>query len=149
MNLQKWNKLLFKHNVSASIRLASRLYDEHIHTTPFQKAILALGSSMIALMDPFRHGLSFYFSLYFCFLFKSILYIYFLKLDMVAVAGETLKPSAIESIKRKMESNSEGSLVLQEKPRINTTTANLDELRKCHSNSLGAQYVKFMEDNVG
>lgn len=34
----------------------SKLYPEHIVTTPVQKLLLAVGSSAIALVDPFRHG---------------------------------------------------------------------------------------------
>lgn len=67
---------------------------------------------------------------------------------MIAVLSETLNPNILQSIKKKMEESEEGSMILKEKPRINSITANLDVLRKLPANSLGVQYVKFMEENV-
>lgn len=32
------------------------LYPGHIHTTPVQKALLAVGSGVAALQNPYRHG---------------------------------------------------------------------------------------------
>ena len=39
------------------VRKTSQLYESHIPTCPIQKTILALGSSFMALMNPFREGL--------------------------------------------------------------------------------------------
>jgi ubiquinone biosynthesis protein Coq4 len=48
-----------------------------------------------------------------------------------------------------MKESKEGMEILQEKPRINTTTVNLEELKKMPEESMGFHYWKFLEDNVG
>lgn len=94
-----------------------------INVTDFQRIILAAGSSIAALVDPRRH-------------------------DMIACLGETTGAEALNKILSAMKSSEEGQQILNEKPRINTRTVNLKELKELPAETLGHQYCKFLEDNV-
>jgi ubiquinone biosynthesis protein Coq4 len=98
------------------------LYDSHIPTTGLQKLILAAGSSLMSLADPWRH-------------------------DMVAVSAETTGHYALMRMMQKMRSSDEGRQILDEKPVINTTTVNFDQLRDMPVSSFGHQYAEFMIRN--
>lgn len=98
------------------------LYDSHIRTNAFQKAILTCGAAAAALLDPRRH-------------------------DMVAVLGETTGSKALTSLYARMIDDPEGSRILVDKPRINSSTIDLDALRKLPTDSLGRMYIRFLEDN--
>ncbi|GBO21213.1 Ubiquinone biosynthesis protein COQ4, mitochondrial, partial [Araneus ventricosus] len=63
------------------------IYDGHIQTSVLQKALLTIGSSVLAITDPYRH-------------------------DMVAVLGETTGYVAAKQIKEKMSQDPEGSSIL-------------------------------------
>ncbi|XP_065362377.1 ubiquinone biosynthesis protein COQ4 homolog, mitochondrial [Calliphora vicina] len=93
-----------------------------IEMTPFQKVLLAAGSSIAALVDPRRH-------------------------DMIACLGETTGEQALQNILHTMKSSEEGQRILQHKPRINTRTVDIEKLRHMPENSLGRAYVKFLDDN--
>ncbi|XP_068608638.1 ubiquinone biosynthesis protein COQ4 homolog, mitochondrial isoform X3 [Brachionichthys hirsutus] len=79
------------------------LYPGHIHTTPIQKALLAVGSGVAALQNPYRH-------------------------DMVAVLGETTGRLALQNLRDKMRNDPEGSTILKERPRIRLSTLNLSQM---------------------
>lgn len=98
------------------------LYDSHIRTNIFQKAILTCGAAAAALLDPRRH-------------------------DMVAVLGETTGNKALTRLYARMSDDSEGSRILVDKPRISSSTIDLDALRKLPADSLGRTYIRFLEDN--
>uniref|UniRef100_A0A8C4XKK8 Ubiquinone biosynthesis protein COQ4 homolog, mitochondrial n=1 Tax=Falco tinnunculus TaxID=100819 RepID=A0A8C4XKK8_FALTI len=99
-----------------------RLYPGHIPTSPLQKALLAAGSALVALADPYRH-------------------------DMVAVLGETTGCFALPKLRDKMKQHPEGYRILQERPRIRLSTLNMAKLRGLPDGSLGREYVRFLEDN--
>ncbi|KAL9911188.1 ubiquinone biosynthesis protein COQ4 homolog, mitochondrial-like isoform 2-T3 [Glossina fuscipes fuscipes] len=93
-----------------------------IKMTTFQKMLLSAGSSISALWDPRRH-------------------------DMIACLGETTGENALIQISQKMKADEEGRRIIKRKPRINTRTVNIAELRKLPENSFGYVYVKFLDDN--
>lgn len=67
---------------------------------------------------------------------------------MVAVSGETLNVGGLKALRERMMSDKEGSQILRETPRINSSTVNLAALKKYPPNTLGFQYVKFLDDYV-
>ena len=98
------------------------LYDTHIRTNTFQRAILTCGAATAALLDPRRH-------------------------DMVAVLGETTGHSTLACLYTRMIEDSEGQRIIVDKPRINSSSINLDALANLPSDSLGRTYVNFLENN--
>lgn len=98
-------------------------YDKRIKITEFQRLLLAAGSSVAAILDPRRH-------------------------DMIACLGETTGEDALRRMLNIMESTDEGREILTEKPRINTSTVNLDELKNLPNDTFGHHYFKFLDDNV-
>ncbi|NWI15872.1 COQ4 protein, partial [Crypturellus soui] len=99
-----------------------RLYPGHIPTSPLQKALLAAGSALVALADPYRH-------------------------DMVAVLGETTGCLVLPNLRDKMRNDPEGSRILQERPRIRLSTLDVEGLRRLPDGTLGREYLRFLEDN--
>lgn len=67
---------------------------------------------------------------------------------MIACLGETTGENALIKISQKMKADEEGRRIIERKPRINTRTVNIAELRKLPQNSFGYVYVKFLDDNV-
>lgn len=98
-------------------------YGNQIKVSDFQKVLLSAGSSIAALLDPRRQ-------------------------DMIACLGETTGEKALEKILDQMKQSEEGSSILKEKPRINTKTVNLAELKQLAEDTFGYHYYKFLEDNV-
>ncbi|XP_055948921.1 ubiquinone biosynthesis protein COQ4 homolog, mitochondrial-like isoform X1 [Argiope bruennichi] len=98
------------------------LYDDHIPTSLLQKTLLTVGSSVLAITNPYRH-------------------------DMVAVLGETTGNIAARQIREKMLQDSEGSLILREKPRINSDTLDYQFLESLPNGTLGHAYISFLKDN--
>ncbi|XP_068430462.1 ubiquinone biosynthesis protein COQ4 homolog, mitochondrial [Clinocottus analis] len=111
---------------SSSVRTDSSydgLYPGHILTTPFQKALLAVGSGVAALQNPYRH-------------------------DMVAVLGETTGHLALINIRDKMRNDPEGLTILTERPRIRLSTLDLNEMASLPDGSFGREYLRFLEENL-
>ncbi|XP_013871467.1 ubiquinone biosynthesis protein COQ4 homolog, mitochondrial [Austrofundulus limnaeus] len=98
------------------------LYPGHIHTTPLQKALLAVGSGVAALQNPYRH-------------------------DMVAVLGETTGHLALINLRDRMRNDPEGYLVLTERPKIRLSTLDLKNMAGLPDGSFGREYLRFLEDN--
>lgn len=98
-------------------------YDKRIKITEFQRFLLAAGSSVAALLDPRRH-------------------------DMIACLGETTGKDALRRMLKIMQTSEEGRQILTEKPRINTKSVKLDELRNLPDDTFGHHYFKFLDDNV-
>lgn len=94
-----------------------------IKMTDFQRLLLTAGSSIAALLNPRRH-------------------------DMIACLGETTGEEALQNVLRVMQESEEGRQILSEKPRINTKTVNLNDLKNMPVDSFGFHYHKFLEDNV-
>lgn len=94
-----------------------------IQISDLQRTILAIGSSLSSIIDPRRH-------------------------DMIAALGETTGVETLKKLHDSMFNCEEGRRILKDKPRVNTKTINLDELRKMPQNTFGFQYSKFLDDNV-
>lgn len=94
-----------------------------IKVSDFQRLLLTAGSSIAALLDPRRQ-------------------------DMIACLGETTGEEALHKIFQAMQTSEEGQQILKQKPRINTKTVNLDELKKMPTDTFGHHYYKFLDDNV-
>lgn len=67
---------------------------------------------------------------------------------MIACLGETTGEHALQQILHTMRASDEGQRILQQKPRINTSTVNLGRLRQLPENTFGRAYVQFLDDNV-
>lgn len=102
---------------------AKEFYANRIPITDIQRFILSAGSSVAALLNPRRH-------------------------DMIACLGETTGHDALNNMLSYMKSNTEGMKILQEQPRINTKTVDLEALGRLEENKFGYQYYKFLKDNV-
>lgn len=100
------------------IDVQARLYDNHLPTTGLQKLILAAGSSLAALSDPYRA-------------------------DMVAVSGETSGKNALNFMHERMKSSKEGRQILKDRPIINSKTVDFKYLKSLPKNSLGNVYASF------
>lgn len=112
-----------KHSTTPSTdEFTKEFLKNQIKLSGAQKVILSIGSSLASLLDPTRH-------------------------DMIACLGETTGHTALENILQTMKSNKEGKSILEEKPRINTKTIDLDKLRKLPDNTFGRAYIKFLDDN--
>nr|XP_043867714.1 ubiquinone biosynthesis protein COQ4 homolog, mitochondrial isoform X3 [Solea senegalensis] len=98
------------------------LYPGHIPTTPIQKALLAVGSGVAALQNPYRH-------------------------DMVAVLGETTGHLALINLRDRMRNDPEGYTILMERPRIRLSTLDLSKMSSLPDGSFGREYFRFLEDN--
>uniref|UniRef100_A0A672ISI2 Ubiquinone biosynthesis protein COQ4 homolog, mitochondrial n=1 Tax=Salarias fasciatus TaxID=181472 RepID=A0A672ISI2_SALFA len=98
------------------------LYPGHIQTTPVQKALLAVGSGVAALQNPYRH-------------------------DMVAVLGETTGHLALTALRDRMRDDPEGYAVLTERPRIRLSTLDLTKMAALPDGSFGREYLRFLEEN--
>ncbi|XP_031434234.1 ubiquinone biosynthesis protein COQ4 homolog, mitochondrial isoform X1 [Clupea harengus] len=99
-----------------------RLYPGHIPTNPIQKALLAVGSGLAALQNPYRH-------------------------DMVAVLGETTGHLALVRLRDQMKNDPEGSTILRERPRIRLSTLDLAHMATLPDGSFGREYLRFLEEN--
>ncbi|XP_022106040.1 ubiquinone biosynthesis protein COQ4 homolog, mitochondrial-like [Acanthaster planci] len=98
------------------------LYDEHIPTTVLQKGLLAMGSAFMSFYDPYRD-------------------------DMVATLGEVTGHYALQRLRDKMLADAEGTQILDDRPRINTRTVDMDCLASLPQGTLGREYVDFMKRN--
>lgn len=67
---------------------------------------------------------------------------------MIACLGETTGEHALQQILHTMRASDEGQRILQQKPRINTRTVDLEKLRQLPANTFGRAYVQFLDDNV-
>lgn len=97
-------------------------YPGHIPTTLAQKVIISLGSAFAAITDPFRD-------------------------DMVAVFGETTGAPAFRELHKIMSNDEEGRLILRERPRVNTSTVDMDYLKALPDDTFGYAYYRFLADN--
>ncbi|XP_035684538.1 ubiquinone biosynthesis protein COQ4 homolog, mitochondrial-like [Branchiostoma floridae] len=98
------------------------LYREHQPTSLFQKALLTVGSAAVAITNPHRH-------------------------DMIAVLGETTGYYALIRIRDQMKADPVGQQILSERPRINTRTIDLEELRALPEGTFGKEYVNWLDRN--
>lgn len=121
MNRFNISKTIYRH-LSSDAGQQHRLYDAHIPLSNLQKALLAVGSSLTAIVDPHRH-------------------------DMVADFGETTGHQALKWMHSKMLEDGEGKKVLEERPRLRSDQIDYERLRTLPENSFGYHYSRFYSDN--
>ena len=85
-----------------------------------QRSFLAIGSGLISLFNPSRG-------------------------DMIATFGETTAELALKKIRIKMLNDPDGSVIIKERPIINTKTISLDYLAKLPDDTFGKQYLNLLE----
>jgi ubiquinone biosynthesis protein COQ4 len=118
------SKAAFSSKTSAQFDSNSKsftLYDS-IKPTFLQKTLLGITSGLVAINDPTRD-------------------------DMISAFGELTAKYTLPRLHRLMENDAEGSLILKEKPIINSKTVDLNKLAKLPSGSFGYEYVKFLDSN--
>jgi len=93
------------------------LYEHHLPTSAVQKLVLAGGSALVALADPWRA-------------------------DMVAVNGEVTGEAGLRRVLGKMEAVEEGRAVLAARPRV--SSAILPALAALPPATLGHTYTAFL-----
>nr|XP_039251266.1 ubiquinone biosynthesis protein COQ4 homolog, mitochondrial-like [Styela clava] len=96
------------------------LYTGHITTSYIQKSLLAVGSAVASLSNPYRH-------------------------DMVAVCGEVTGTNALQYMLSRMQKDPVGREILETRPRINSTTVDMNHLRTLKDDTFGKQYVEFLD----
>lgn len=65
---------------------------------------------------------------------------------MIAALGEaTASPFFIDKLRDAMLSDPTGRRILREKPRITSTTLDIDKLRSLPDNTLGREYARWLE----
>ena len=101
---------------TSAVKKTETLYPSHIPTTLLQKAILAAGSSVMGLYDPWRA-------------------------DMVAVNGEVTGGPALQSLRARMRAHPEGRRILEDRPRLSTRTVDFDHLRELPPDTVGRTYA--------
>mmetsp|Transcript_39768 Transcript_39768/g.58502 ORF Transcript_39768/g.58502 Transcript_39768/m.58502 type:complete len:267 (-) Transcript_39768:38-838(-) len=99
-----------------------RLYPTHQPTSTFQKGFLAVYSALVALNDPERA-------------------------DMVAVLSETTGEIALRNLRDVMKADPVGQQILLEKPILDETTVNLENLGSLPRGTFGHAYYTFMDGN--
>ncbi|KAG0702417.1 ubiquinone biosynthesis protein COQ4 mitochondrial [Suillus ampliporus] len=105
------------------VHTGSRLqpaYPGHIPLTPFESAFLAVGSALMSLIDTCRA-------------------------DIVAACRETTAGPILVKLRDIMLESPEGRLILKERPRINSQTLDLENLRSLPENTFGRAYVGWLD----
>ncbi|KAF8626108.1 hypothetical protein AX17_006604 [Amanita inopinata Kibby_2008] len=95
-------------------------YEGHIPLGWFENAFLAVGSAVMSLADPKRG-------------------------DMIAALAETTAGPALPRLRDHMLESPEGRRILKERPRVNSTTVNMDKLTEYPDGSFGKAYVTWLE----
>lgn len=67
---------------------------------------------------------------------------------MIACFGETTGIGTLHQVLETMQSSDEGRAILADRPRINSSTIDLDALHNLPPETLGYAYKKFLTDNV-
>ncbi|KAI1007023.1 Ubiquinone biosynthesis protein [Podosphaera aphanis] len=96
-------------------------YPGHVPLTWMEKGGLALGSALVALVNP-RRG------------------------DLVAALGEvTASPYFIDRLRDVMLSSSTGRRILRERPRISSATLDMPAIRRLPPNTVGRCYAAWLD----
>nr|XP_055056984.1 ubiquinone biosynthesis protein COQ4 homolog, mitochondrial isoform X1 [Misgurnus anguillicaudatus] len=119
---RSYGVLAGQQHTSSESNLNGTLYSSHIPTSSVQKALLAVGSGVAALQNPYRH-------------------------DMVAVLGETTGHMALINLRNRMRNDPEGYTILTERPRIRLSTLDVTRMCALPDGSLGREYLRFLEEN--
>ena len=126
--LRKYNDIYLKNAYSQQHQSFKKvndetLYEGHRPINTFQKGVLAVGSAIAGITNPYRS-------------------------DMVASLGETLFPEqALRNIQLLMLNSESGRMILKDKPIIDGNLLNIKELLSFPKDSLGFAYAHFMDTN--
>lgn len=115
-------RILARRSSTSTSSEAGKLYEGHIQLSELQKAMLAIGSGITAIINPYRH-------------------------DLVADFGETTGHRALAWMHSKMSADSEGKQVLADKPRLRSDRIDYKRLAESPENTFGHHYAKFYTDN--
>ncbi|KAG6331539.1 hypothetical protein ID866_7549 [Astraeus odoratus] len=113
-------------------------YPGHIPLTPFENAFLAVGSAVMALIDPRRGGM-------FTCLKRQTQNVAERYTDMVAACGETTAGSTLIKLRDAMLASPEGRRILKDRPRLNSTTLDMERLKSLPQNTFGRAYVRWLQ----
>lgn len=97
--------------------------NDRIHLSRVQRAILTVGAAAISFANPFRG-------------------------DMIACLGETTGSDGLVHCYRRLLSTSEGRRILEQKPRIFSSTIDLSALKRLPVGTVGRTYREFLDANV-
>jgi len=100
--------------------VTTKAYEGHIPLNPFENAFLAAGSAVMSLIDP-RRG------------------------DMIAALGETTAGPALPRLRDRMLASDEGRRILKERPRINSSTVDMNALAQLPEGTFGRAYINWLE----
>lgn len=67
---------------------------------------------------------------------------------MIACFGETTGIETLRKVLHTMQCSDEGMAILADRPRINSSTIDLDALEQLSPQTFGYAYKKFLNDNV-
>ncbi|KAI8303075.1 Ubiquinone biosynthesis protein [Colletotrichum sp. SAR11_59] len=96
-------------------------YEGHVPLNRVEKASLAIGAGIWSLLSPYRA-------------------------DLIAAVGEaTATPYFIYRLRDAMLADPTGRRILRDRPRMTSTTLNLDRLRQLPDNSVGRAYVGWLD----
>ncbi|KIL59144.1 hypothetical protein M378DRAFT_85474 [Amanita muscaria Koide BX008] len=95
-------------------------YEGHIPLNSFENAFLAVGSAVMSLADPKRG-------------------------DMIAALAETTAGPSLPRLRDRMLKSSEGRRILRERPRINSSTIDMDKLAQYPEGTFGRSYITWLE----
>ncbi|KAJ7067318.1 putative COQ4 protein, responsible for restoring ubiquinone biosynthesis [Mycena amicta] len=99
-------------------------YEGHIPLNWFENGVMAVGSAFMALADPRRGGKN---------------------RDMVAALGETTAGPSLPRLRDRMLASPEGRQILKDRPRINSTTVDMDKLAQMPEGAFGHAYTTWLE----
>ncbi|KAG6879830.1 Ubiquinone biosynthesis protein [Termitomyces sp. T32_za158] len=95
-------------------------YEGHIPLHWVEKTVLAVGSAFMSITDP-RRG------------------------DMIAALGETTAGSSLPRLRDALLYSSEGRRILRDRPRVNSTTVDMDQLAQYPEGTFGRAYITWLE----
>lgn len=98
------------------------VYPGHIPSTLFQKSLLSVGTAFVAITAPWRG-------------------------DSIATLGETTGYVALKYTRQKMLQDPVGRQILEERPRINSKTIDLERLKTLPECTFGKVYSDWLEEN--
>ncbi|KAG7451396.1 Coq4-domain-containing protein [Guyanagaster necrorhizus] len=105
---------------SSRLLATAPAYPSHIPLTWFENTFLLVGAGLMTLADP-RRG------------------------DLVAVVGETSAGPSLRRLRDIMLESSEGRRILKQRPRINTTTLDMNNLAQLPEGTFGRAYTSWLE----
>ncbi|XP_019851046.1 PREDICTED: ubiquinone biosynthesis protein COQ4 homolog, mitochondrial-like [Amphimedon queenslandica] len=113
--------LLFQsRSCSGNVSYGDKLYDSHVPTTSLQRLALTVGAGIGGLCKPER-------------------------VDFIYTFGEVTGWYALQCMHQKMLKDETGQEILHEKPRLRSSTLNLEKLRTLPDKTLGREYVRFLD----